>query len=140
VPMIVGSGREPGVLRRMLDGEPAGTYFAPRADRLAARKRWIAFAAPPQGGLTVDAGARQALTLQGRSLLPSGVVDVAGDFAAGEVVALLDGAGREFARGLVNYDAAELRRIRGAKTREIEERLGYRSFDEVIHRDNLVLL
>lgn len=140
VPMIVGSGREPGVLRRMLDGEPVGTYFAPRADRLAARKRWIAFAAPPQGRLTVDAGAWQALTLQGRSLLPSGVVDVAGDFAAGEVVALLDGDGREFARGLANYDAGELRRIRGAKTREIEERLGYRSFDEVIHRDNLVLL
>jgi glutamate 5-kinase len=140
VPMIIGSGREPGTLRRMLAGEPVGTFFAPRADRLAARKRWIAFAAPPQGRLTVDDGARQALTLQGRSLLPSGVVEVAGDFGAGDIVALLDTGGREFARGLVNYDAGELRRIRGAKTREIEDRLGYRSFDEVIHRDNLVLL
>ena len=140
VPMIIGSGREAGVLQRILAGEPVGTYFAPRADRLAARKRWIAFAAPPQGRLTVDGGARRALTLQGRSLLPSGVVAVEGDFAAGDIVALLDGDGREFARGLVNYDAGELRRLRGAQTREIEERLGYRGFDEVIHRDNLVLL
>jgi glutamate 5-kinase len=138
--MIIGSGREAGVLQRILAGEPVGTYFAPRADRLAARKRWIAFAAPPQGRLTVDGGARRALTLQGRSLLPSGVVAVAGDFVAGDIVALLDGDGREFARGLVNYDAGELRRLRGAQTREIEERLGYRGFDEVIHRDNLVLL
>jgi len=93
----------------------------------------------PQGRLVVDAGARQALTHHGKSLLPSGVVDVEGDFAAGEVVALV-GDGREFARGLVNFDAGELRRIRGAKTRDIAARLGYKSFDEVIHRDNLVIL
>src|SRR5947207_2726075 len=139
VPMIIASGRKQGVLARILKGEPVGTYFAPRADRLGARKRWIAFAVTPQGRLTVDAGALQALTHHGKSLLPSGVVDVEGDFAAGEVVALV-GDGREFARGLVNFDASELRRIRGAKTRDIATRLGYKSFDEVIHRDNLVLL
>ena len=95
---------------------------------------------PPQGRLTVDAGALQALTHQGKSLLPSGVAKVEGDFAAGEVVALVgDGDGREFARGLVNFDADELRKIHGAKTREIVQRLGYKSVDEVIHRDNLVM-
>jgi glutamate 5-kinase len=141
IPMVIASGRQPGTLPRLLAGEPVGTYFAPRPDRLTARKRWIAFAVPPQGRLTVDAGAYQALTRQGRSLLPSGLVAVEGDFAAGDIVAVLtEHDGREFARGLVNFDAAECRKIRGAKTREIEERLGYRSFDEVIHRDNLVIL
>ena len=139
VSMIIASGRKQGVLARVLKGEPAGTYFAPKADRLGARKRWIAFAVMPQGRLTVDAGALEALTHHGKSLLPSGVVDVEGDFAAGEVVTLV-GDGREFARGLVNFDAGELRRIRGAKTRDIATRLGYKSVDEVIHRDNLVIL
>ncbi|MBM3217344.1 MAG: glutamate 5-kinase [Candidatus Rokubacteria bacterium] len=140
VPMVIASGREPGMLARILAGEPVGTCFLPKADRLGARKRWIAFAAPPQGRLAVDAGAARALTAQGRSLLPSGVTSVDGEFGAGEVVSVVDGGGREFARGLVNFDAAELRRIRGAKTQEIEARLGYKSFDEVIHRDNLVIL
>jgi len=141
IPMVIASGREPGVLGRVLAGEPVGTLFKPRADRLAARKRWIGFAVPPQGRLTVDAGALRALTQQGRSLLPSGVVDVQGEFSAGEVVAVVSETdGREFGRGLVNFDAAELRKIRGARTSEIEARLGYKSFDEVIHRDNLVIL
>jgi glutamate 5-kinase len=141
VPMVIASGRTQGVLARILKGEAAGTYFAPKADRLGARKRWIAFAVPPHGRLAVDAGARAALTQHGKSLLPSGVAKVEGDFAAGEVVGLVsDGDDREFARGLVNFDADELRKIQGAKTREIGQRLGYKSFDEVIHRDNLVLL
>ena len=141
VPMIIARGDAPGVLRRVLAGEPLGTYFAPKAARLTARKRWIAFAVPPQGKLIVDAGALAALTQHGKSLLPSGILEVEGDFASGEVVALLAGAaGREFARGVVNFDADEVRKIRGAKTAEIEGRLGYRSFDEVIHRDNLVIL
>jgi glutamate 5-kinase len=141
IPMVIGSGREPGVLARVLAGEAVGTYFAPRADRLTARKRWIAFAVPPQGQLTVDAGALSALTHHGKSLLPSGLVGVQGEFAAGDVVAVADDTERrEFARGLVNFDADELRRIQGAKTREIEARLGYKAVDEVIHRDNLVIL
>ena len=142
VPMVIASGREPGTLARVLRGEPVGTYFPPRGDRLAARKRWIAFAVPPQGRLLVDAGAREALIERGKSLLPSGVVDIEGDFDAGEVVALCaaDGDGKEFARGLVNFDAQELRTIRRAKTAEIEGLLGYKSVDEVVHRDNLVVL
>ena len=141
VPMVIASGRSSGVLGRVLGGEAVGTYFAPKATRLQARKRWIAFAVPPQGRLVVDPGARPALTHHGKSLLPSGIIEVEGQFASGEVVAVLAGAGGpEFARGVVNFDAAELRKIRGAKTTEIEQRLGYRSFDEVIHRDNLVIL
>jgi len=142
VPMVIASGREPGTLAGVLRGEPVGTYFPPRGDRLAARKRWIAFAVPPQGRLLVDAGAREALIERGKSLLPSGVVDIEGDFDAGEVVALCaaDGDGKEFARGLVNFDAQELRTIRRAKTAEIEGLLGYKSVDEVVHRDNLVVL
>jgi glutamate 5-kinase len=140
VAMVIAGGREPRVLSRILAGEPVGTYFPPKADRLGARKRWIAFAVPPQGRLTVDAGALAALTRHGKSLLPAGVVDVEGSFASGEVVAVHGAGGREFARGVVNFDADELRKIRGAKTREIEARLGYKSFDEVIHRDNLVIL
>jgi glutamate 5-kinase len=140
IPMVIASGREPGTLARILRGEPVGTYFRPRDDRLAARKRWIAFAAPPQGRLLVDAGAKKALTEKGRSLLPSGLVGVEGEFQAGEVVALAEADGGDFARGLVNYDAGEVRRLRGAKTTEIEEILGYKGLDELIHRDNLVVL
>jgi glutamate 5-kinase len=140
IPMVIASGREPGTLARVLKGEPLGTHFLPRDDRLAARKRWIAFAVPPQGRLTVDAGARKALTENGKSLLPSGVVGVQGEFSAGEVVAVTETDGQEFARGLVNYDAGELRKIRGAKTAEIEKTLGYKGLAEVIHRDNLVVL
>ena len=140
VPMVIASGRGDRVLQRLLKGESVGTLFVPKADRLGARKRWLAFAVPPQGRLTVDAGARRALTERGKSLLPSGVIEVEGDFQAGEVVTLATADGKEFARGLTNYDADELRRIRGAKTTAVEGILGYKRLDEVIHRDNLVVL
>jgi glutamate 5-kinase len=141
VPMVIASGRERDVLRRVLAGEAVGTYFAPKARRLGARKRWIAFAATPHGRLVVDAGAAAALTQRGTSLLPSGVVAVGGDFTAGEVVSVVHQVGdREFARGVVAFDADEVRKILGAKTREIAGRLGYPSPDEVVHPDNLVIL
>jgi len=140
IPMVIASGKDPGTLHRLLKGEAIGTYFQPRDDRLASRKRWIGFAVPLQGRLTVDAGARRALTERGKSLLPSGLVEVEGEFLAGAAVGLAEGDGPEFARGLVNYDADELRKIRGAKTTDIERTLGYRGLDEVVHRDNLVLL
>ena len=140
IAMVIASGREPGVVARLLQGEMLGTYFQPRDDRLAARKRWIGYAVRPRGRLTVDAGAKKALTERGKSLLPSGLVEVSGEFQAGEVVALAAAEGGDFARGLVNYDAAELRKIRGAKTADIERALGYKGVGEVIHRDNLVVL
>jgi glutamate 5-kinase len=140
IPMIIADGRRRGVLRALLRGERVGTYFQPRTDRLAARKRWIAFALPVQGTIQVDAGARRALVERGKSLLPSGVVEVRGQFAAGDLVGVHDAQGREFARGLVSCDARELALLRGAKTADIERLLGYRVTDEVIHRDNLVIL
>jgi glutamate 5-kinase len=140
IPMIVADGRQCGVLLAILAGAPVGTYFRPRAERLTGRKRWIAFATPPQGALEVDAGARRALVEGGKSLLPSGLVKVEGEFVAGDAVGIRDPEGCEFARGIVNYDARELALLRGAKTRDIERLLGYRMGDEVIHRDNLVLL
>jgi glutamate 5-kinase len=140
IPLVIAGGTEPGVLQRLLKKESVGTYFTAREDPLKARKRWIAFAAPPQGRLSVDAGAMKALTERGKSLLPSGVVAVDGEFPAGAVVAVTEAGAGEFARGLVNYDAAELRLIRGAKTKDIERALGYKGLDEVIHRDNLAVL
>lgn len=140
IPMVIASGREPHTLPRLLKGERVGTLFLPKGDRLSARKRWLAFAVPPQGRLTVDEGAKRALIEHGKSLLPSGVVEVEGEFQAGELVSLTGADGKEFARGLANYDAAELRRIRGAKTTAIEGILGYKGLDEVIHRDNLAVL
>jgi glutamate 5-kinase len=140
IPMVIADGRRPGTLAALLAGEPVGTYFVPRGDRLAARKRWIAFAITPHGMLEVDAGARRALIEGGKSLLPSGVVRVQGEFAAGDAVGVRDPTGHEFARGIVNYDAREVARIVGAKTSDIERILGYRVLDEVIHRDNLVIL
>src|SRR5258705_2788141 len=117
VPMIIASGREPAVLRRVVAGEPVGTYFAPKADRLGARKRWIAFTVPPHGRLTVDARAPTALTPRGKSLLPSGIVEVKGDFASGVEVALRGGTGgEEVARGVVYLHAAGLCKIMGTKT------------------------
>jgi glutamate 5-kinase len=140
IAMVIASGREHGVVARLLQGEMLGTYFQPRDDRLAARKRWIGYAVRPRGRLTVDAGAKKALTERGKSLLPSGLVEVSGEFQAGEVVAIAAAEGGDFARGLVNYDAGELRKIRGAKTADIERALGYKGVGEVIHRDNLVVL
>jgi glutamate 5-kinase len=140
IPMVIADGRRPAVLQTLLRGQPAGTYFEPRTDRLAARKRWIAFALPVQGTVTVDAGAHRALVERGKSLLPSGVTQVTGQFAAGDLVGVLDAQGREFARGLVSCDARELELVRGAKTADLERLLGYRVAAEVIHRDNLVIL
>jgi glutamate 5-kinase len=140
IPMVIADGREPAVLRAVVRGEPVGTYFEPRTDRLAARKRWIAFALPVQGAIAVDPGARRALVERGKSLLPSGVLAVSGQFAAGDAVGVRDGDGREFARGIVSCDARELELLRGAKTADMERLLGYRVTEEVIHRDNLVIL
>ena len=140
IPMVIADGRRPGALPAVVKGEAIGTYFEPRTDRLAARKRWIAFALPVQGSIAVDAGARRALVERGKSLLPSGVVAVSGAFAAGDAVGVRDADGREFARGIVSCDARELELLRGAKTADMERLLGYRVTDEVIHRDNLVIL
>jgi glutamate 5-kinase len=137
---VIASGREPDVLLRLTDGEMIGTQLVAQTPTLAARKQWLADHLQVRGRLTLDAGAVRALAQDGKSLLPIGVHDVSGEFERGEVVACVDAQGREIARGLVNYSAAEARRILRAPTHEIEARLGYIDEPELIHRDNLVLL
>ena len=137
---IIASGREPRVLLRLSDGEMIGTQLIAETMTLAARKQWLADHLQVRGKLALDAGAARALTQDGKSLLPIGVHEVTGEFERGEVVSCLDPSGREVARGLVNYSAAETRRILRAPSHEIEARLGYIDEPELIHRDNLVLL
>jgi len=117
-----------------------GTLLLPVRDRLASRKRWIAYTLKPGGALVVDDGARGAITTQGRSLLPSGLREVRGTFGVGACVQCVGLDGREFARGLVSYSAGELDKIKGRHSREIEAALGYKVSDEIIHRNDLVLL
>lgn len=135
--MVIASGRVPHPIKQVIDGARC-TWFEPGASPSAARKRWIAGTLDPLGRLKVDDGAAKALG-QGRSLLPAGVVSVDGRFAKGDAVAIVNGADEEIARGLVAYDVEEARKIAGRKSTEIEEILGYRGRDELIHRDDLVL-
>jgi glutamate 5-kinase len=111
-----------------------------KGQSVAARKRWIGFTAQPRGRLLVDAGARKALEQDGRSLLAIGVVKVVGRFHKGDVVALCDKEDVEFARGLTNYDAEDVQRIRGLKSHEIAESLGHCPYEEIMHRNNIVVL
>jgi glutamate 5-kinase len=134
------SGRRPGALKALLAGEQVGTVFARGAQRLSARKGWLASAARGKGVIVVDAGARRALVESGKSLLPSGVRAVHGSFRVGDAVDIALDPARPFARGLAGYGAEEVRRIAGLKTSEIEGALGYKYLDEVVHRDDLVLL
>jgi glutamate 5-kinase len=137
---VIASGREPDVLLRLARGEHLGTLLTARTAPIAARKQWLADHLSVGGKVTLDAGAVKALVRDGKSLLPIGVVAVAGDFARGEIVGCVDGEGREVARGLVNYSAEETRRIMRRPSGEIESVLGYVDEPELIHRDNLVLL
>jgi glutamate 5-kinase len=141
IPTVIASGLEPGTLLRVLDPDDAvGTLILPREDRLQRRKHWIAYTLKPAGTITVDRGAFEAIVFKGRSLLPSGIRAVEGKFDAGDCVRCVTETGDEFARGLVNYAAAELERIRGLRSSEIEAVLGYKATDEAIHRNDLVLL
>ncbi len=137
---VIASGREPRVLLRLAAGESIGSQLEAGTSALAARKQWLADHLQVRGRLTLDDGASKALLQGGRSLLPIGVTSATGEFARGEVVACVDERGREIARGLVNYAAADTRRILRAPSHEIEARLGYVEEPELIHRDNLVLL
>ncbi len=139
VPMVVAKGDTPGIIERLVRGESHGTYFVPRGEKLTRRKCWIAFSLKPKGGLTIDAGARAALALHRKSLLASGIVGVKGEFAVGAPVELQDLSGETIGIGLVNYSAADVRKIMGLKSQHIGQVLGQKPYDEVIHRDNLVI-
>jgi glutamate 5-kinase len=139
IPYIIAPGRRAGVLQEILDGKETGTLFLPLAEHLNSRKYWIAFTLRSRGRLLIDDGAKEALIRDGKSLLPSGVTQVEGDFALGDPVTCVDAAGNAIAKGLVNYSADEIRKIMGLKTAKIEQVLGYKDYDEVIHRDNLAV-
>jgi glutamate 5-kinase len=140
IPTVVASGRAPESVEAILRGEEVGTLFIPSRSRMQSRKRWLAFASLPRGGIMVDAGAKSALVLGGKSLLPSGIRGTQKTFRAGDVVSLMDLAGHEFGRGLANYSRDEVEKIKGLRSDEIGRALGHKPYDEVVHRDNLVIL
>lgn len=137
VPMVIANSGEKDVIRRIVDGENLGTLFVPREEKMHARKKWIAFGTLTQGNVLIDNGAQLALINRGKSLLPSGVVGVDGEFERGTVVAVCAADGREIARGMVNYSSEEIKLIAGKKSTEIEKILDGKDYDEVIHRNNL---
>lgn len=134
------NGRKKGLIAALLRGEQAGTEFRPKTRKMSSRKGWIAYAVKPRGTLSLDDGAVQAVLRLGKSLLPSGIVAVEGSFETGDAVYCADTHGTRIAKGIVNYSSADIGRIKGKKTTEIEALLGYKYSDEVIHRDNLVVL
>jgi glutamate 5-kinase len=137
---VIAKGQQPGTLGRIFAGEVEGTLFEPKSTRLDARAAWIAHALKPKGTLVVDVGARDAVRLKNKSLLPSGIQRVDGSFLLGDPVDLADPAGEVFARGLAAYGADELRKLAGKRTSQIEATLGYRGLDEAVHRDDLAVL
>ena len=136
--MVIASGHELHPLKRIADGERCTWFLAP-ASALQSRKRWIAGTLQPIGHLVVDEGAVEALA-KGKSLLPAGVKRVEGSFTRGDTVSIITARGKEIARGLVTYDAADASRIAGLKSGEIEKVVGFRGRDELSHRDDMVLM
>ncbi len=141
ISVIITSGRSRDALEMALNpARENGTLILPARTRLKSRKHWIAFALRPAGVLAVDQGAADALRSKGRSLLASGIREVRGDFTSGDCVSLLDSEGVEFGRGLVNYPAVDVLKVKGRRSEEIARLLGYKVADEIVHRDNFVLI
>lgn len=138
IAMVLASAEEERVLNRILAGEDVGTLFFPNEDTLVQRERWIAFAGQPQGAVVIDQGAVTALREGKKSLLPSGVTGVKGKFEVGDLIRVLDPQEQEIARGLSNFSADEIEKIKGANTAHLPKVLGYKTFEEVIHRNNMV--
>jgi len=136
---IANAGIE-NIIFKILEGKTLCTHFKAKPVIAKAKKRWIAYSSKVKGRIIVDDGAKKALAVGHKSLLPSGITGGEGAFKAGDVVGIADSRGREFARGLVNYSRKEIERIKGLKTSEIESALGYKDHDEAVHRDNLVIL
>ena len=139
IPYIIAPGRRTGVLQEILDGKETGTLFLPSTEHLNSRKYWIAFTLRSRGRIFIDDGAKEAIVRDGKSLLPTGVTQVEGDFVLGDPVSCVDAQGNTIAKGLANYSADEIRKIMGLKTAKIEQVLGYKDYDEVVHRDNLAV-
>jgi len=137
--VIIAHGKQSRVLDDILDGKEIGTLFLAQGAEIPAWKRWIGYNVPPRGRFVLDAGARQAIEKQGRSLLAIGIKGVQGEFEKGQIVALVTEEGEEFARGLTNYNSIEVAKIAGKRSDSMAEILGKVPYFEVIHRDNLVV-
>lgn len=140
LPVAVAGASEAKVLTRIVDGHDVGTLFLPAGSKLASRKHWIAYTLKMRGTLVVDAGAMRALVEHKRSLLPAGVTALRGRFRAGDAVSIESVDGTQLARGLVRYDARDVRKLLGARSEDIEARIGHYHGDEIVHRDDLVVL
>lgn len=140
LPVVIGPASDPHVLQRIMDGEDIGTLFMPAGVKLASRKHWIAFALKMRGVITVDDGAARALVQHKRSLLAAGITGVRGEFHADDAVSIESSDGRELARGLTRYDVSAVRKLMGARSDEIEQRVGHFVGEEIVHRDDLVVL
>ncbi len=136
---VIANGRRPDVLIRLMTGEKVGTLFLPSANKITARKRWIGWTVRPRGTIVVDEGAARAMRKGGKSLLAIGITGLEGTFQQGDIIRIKDAGGLEFARGRSNYSSAEVGRIKGLRTNQIAAILGEKTYDEVIHRDNLVI-
>lgn len=139
IPTIIAHGLKPKIIERIFAGEEEGTLFLSHATKLRSRQYWLAYTTNPAGDIVVDNGARQVLRYQGKSLLPAGIVGINGRFSAGAAVRLIDTAGEVIGIGLSNYSANDLACIKGLKTCNIQQSLGYKGYDEVVHRDNMVI-
>jgi len=137
---FIANGRKVDIVLNVLEGKGVYTYFKAKPIKAKAKKRWIAYSSKIKGRIIVDDGALRALKEAKKSLLATGIIGKEGNFKAGDVVGISDSKRREFARGLTNYSSKEIERIKGLKTNEIESALGYKDHDEVVHRDNLVIL
>jgi len=140
ISMLIASGLRDGVLRDAFSGVNVGTIFLAKENRLQVRKRWLAFGARTQGIMTIDKGCEQAILSGGSSLLAAGIIAVEGNFQHGNTISIVTTEGREVARGIANYNSEDTRKIMGAHTNELIKILGSKPYDEVIHRDNMVLL
>jgi glutamate 5-kinase len=139
VPMVIARGDTPNILAKIFSDKAPGTFFVPRKEKLTSRKCWIAFSLKPHGAVKIDDGAAEAILKNGKSLLPSGIVAVEAEFNIGAPVEFKSRKNEILGIGLANYSAADIRKIMGLKSSQIKAVLGHKSYDEVIHRDNLVI-
>lgn len=137
--MVIAYGKRTGAISTLWSPDYKGTLFLPTAD-LPNKKLWLAYATNVSGGVRVNAGAVEALVRQGASLLPIGVTGVAGEFERGDAISILDGAGHEIARGLTNYSSVQCAKLAGSTSKDISKKIGSKNYDEIVHRDNIVLL
>ncbi len=139
IPVIIANGRKRGIIKRIIQGEDAGTLFIPQIQAICGRKHWIAFSRAIKGKIIIDDGAVKALMKNGKSLLPSGIAEVTGRFNRGDSVQVMDHQGNEIAIGMVDYNSVDLDKIKGLNSSKITSLLGYKHNDEIINRDNLVI-